>query len=100
MDVLVPFLEIPGTLKESQLHVWPAHPDKTPVMFGWLTGAGVYHGRLEFEEQKVPGDTLFAEKTLIPYSSEQKSEVSYPVGLALTQFHCVLLYRDRWVGVV
>jgi len=87
-------------MKESQLHVWPSHPDKTPSIFGWLTGAGVYHGRLDFEEQKVPGDSLFSDKTLIPYNSEQTSEMSHPVGMALTQFHCVLLYRDRYVCVV
>ena len=93
---LVPFLEIPGSMKESQLHVWPAHPDKTPRIFGWLTGAGVYYGTLEFEDQKC-GDTLFAEKALIPYNTEQNVEGTPPVGMVLTQFHCVLLYRDRWV---
>lgn len=95
-NIKVPFLEIPGSLKESQLHVWPSHPDKTPQFFAWLTGAGVYYGKLEFEDQK-PGDSLFSEKNLIPYDHGQHSEVTPPVGMALTQFHCMLLYRDRWV---
>lgn len=93
---IVPFLEIPGTLKDSQLHVWPSHPDKSPQFFAWLTGAGIYHGKLEFEDQK-PGGSLFSEKTLIPYSPDTHVEVT-PVGMALTQFHCMLLYRDRSVG--
>ena len=86
-------------MKESQLHVWPAHPDKSPRVFGWMTGAGVYYGRLEFENQK-PGDTLIVEKELIPYSAEKNVELSPPVGMVLTQFHCVLLYRDRWVWLL
>lgn len=93
---IVPFTEIPGTLKESQLHVWPSHPDKTPQYFAWLTGAGIYHGKLEFEDQKV-GGSLFSENTLIPYNSDLHVELTPPQGMALTQFHCVLLYRDRYV---
>ena len=78
--------------------MWPSHPDKTPQFFAWLTGAGIYHGKLEFEDQKA-GGTLFSEKTLIPYTSDTHVEVASPVGMALTQFHCMLLYRDRSVGV-
>ena len=95
--VPVPFKEIPGTLKESQLHVWPSHPDKTPQYFAWLTGAGIFYGGLDFDNQK-PGDTISV-GTIIPYSSEQHAEVTPPVSMVLTQFHCMLLYRDRCVGV-
>lgn len=77
--------------------MWPSHPDKTPQFFAWLTGAGIYHGKLEFEDQK-PGDSLDSEKTLIAYNADTHVEMAPPVGMALTQFHCVLLYRDRWVG--
>ena len=35
---VVQFLEIPGNLKDSQLHVWPSQPSKTPQAFAWLTG--------------------------------------------------------------
>ena len=34
----VQFLEIPGTLRESQLQLWPAKPNTTPLSFAWLTG--------------------------------------------------------------
>ena len=90
----MPFVEIPGSLKDSQLHVWPSHPDKCPQFFAWLTGAGIFHGKLEFEDQK-PGGSLLSEKTLIPYSPDSHIEVTPPVGMALTQFHCMMLYRDR-----
>ena len=35
------------------------------------------------------------EKTLIPYSHTSTS--SSPIGMTLTQFHCILLYRDRYI---
>jgi hypothetical protein len=90
-SVTVQFLEIPGNLKESQLQLWPARPDTTPRAFAWLTGAGVYYGQLGFGDH-TPGESLFLEKTLIPYSHSSSSS---PIGMALTQFHCLLLYRDR-----
>ncbi len=34
----VQFLEIPGNLKDSQLHMWPSQPDRIPQAFAWLTG--------------------------------------------------------------
>ena len=37
----VQFLEIPGNLRESQLQLWPAKPNATPVAFAWLTGKNV-----------------------------------------------------------
>lgn len=36
--VPVQFLEIPGTLRESQLQLWPSKPNTTPLSFAWLTG--------------------------------------------------------------
>ena len=89
------FLEIPGSLKDSQLHVWPSYPSR-PESFAWLTGAGVYYGQLGFGDHE-PGESLFLDKVLIPYTSEQPSEMTPPMGMALTQFHCLLFYRDRSV---
>ena len=40
--VTVQFLEIPGNLRESQLQLWPAKPNATPVAFAWLTGECFY----------------------------------------------------------
>ena len=94
----VQFLEIPGNLKDSQLHVWPSQYKAVPKAFAWLTGAGIYYGKLGFGDHEA-GESLFLEKTLIPYSSEQHSEFTPPVGMALTQFHCILLYRDRLVNI-
>ena len=87
------FLEIPGNLKDSQLHIWPSQPGRLPQSFAWLTGAGVYYGGLGFGDHK-PGESVFLEKTLIPYSTEEH-EKTPPIGMALTQFHCLLLFRDR-----
>ena len=62
----VQFLEIPGSLQDSQLSVWPATPKKSPKAFAWLTGAGVYYGNMTFGDHG-PGESLFVEKNLIPY---------------------------------
>lgn len=86
------FLEIPGNLKDSQLQVWPNK--STPKAFAWLTGAGIYYCTLGWGDQQ-PLESLFVEKILIPYGSDL--ETSTPVGLSLTEFHCILLYRDRYV---
>ena len=59
-----------------------------------LAGAGVYFGTLAFGDHQ-PGESLFVEKTLIPYGHEDHSEVVAPIGMCLTEFHCLLLYRDR-----
>lgn len=89
------FLEIPGNLTNSQLHVWPSQHSGTPKAFAWLTGAGIYYGTLGFGDHE-PGESLFVEKTLIPYrGGGEHSEVATPVGMGLTQFHCLLLYRNR-----
>ncbi len=84
------FIEIPGSLKDSSLCVWPTR--STPRSLAWLTGAGVYYVTLSLGHQQT-GDSVFVEKSLIPYWSD--SETSTPVGMALTEFHCLLLYRDR-----
>ena len=94
-SLIAQFLEIPGSLKDSQLHVWPSYPSR-PESFAWLTGAGVYYGQLGFGDHE-PGESLFLDKVLIPYTSEQPSEMTPPMGMALTQFHCLLFYRDRSV---
>lgn len=86
------FLEIPGSLKDSSLCVWPTR--SPPRSLAWLTGAGVYYVTLSLGRQQA-GESVFVEKSLIPYWSD--SETSTPVGMALTEFHCLLLYRDRWV---
>ena len=52
--------------------------------------AGLYYGHLGFEDQ-VPGDSLLQDYSLIPFPQ------SDPIGMLLTEFHCVLLYRDRSV---
>ena len=62
----VQFQEIPGTLKDSKLCVWPPYSKDPPTAFAWLTGAGVYYSTMVFGDQE-PGESVFVEKNLIPY---------------------------------
>ena len=88
------FVEIPGTLRDSQLHVWPCAPKSTPRSLAWLTAAGVYYCTLKFSENQ-PGDSLLGGSVLIPYTVEVHADTAPVMGVSLSEFHCLLLYRDK-----
>ncbi|XP_065901474.1 vacuolar protein sorting-associated protein 18 homolog [Dysidea avara] len=86
------FVEIPRSLGYSQLCVWPAGGEKPPKTFAWLTGAGIYYGHLDFGS-----DQVIVEPRLIPYHSQDSSssQSDVPIAMCLTQFHCLVMYRDK-----
>lgn len=87
LSLLVQFQEIPGSLKDSKLCVWPLYSRDPPSSFAWLTGAGVYYSTLAFGDQE-PGETLFIEKNLIPYP---KSYYMY-IYMYYMYMYMVLIY--------
>ncbi|KAL5480111.1 hypothetical protein EMCRGX_G023733 [Ephydatia muelleri] len=88
------FVEIPGSLRDSQLHLWPCKPKTTPRSLTWLTANGVYHCTLKFSDNQ-PGDSLLGGSVLIPYTVEAYADTAPVVGVSLSEFHCLLLYRDK-----
>jgi hypothetical protein len=74
----------------------------------WLTGPGIYHGRLSLSSQES-GDGIIESAQLLPYpvsSLDSTEDASYddrrqerqterPVGMALTEFHFILIYVDK-----
>ena len=88
------FVEIPGSLRDSQLHLWPCKPKTTPRSLTWLTANGVYHSTLKFSDNQ-PGDSLLGGSVLIPYTVEAYADTAPVVGVSLSEFHCLLLYRDK-----
>jgi hypothetical protein len=67
-----------------------------------LPGPGIYHGTLNWQSTS---DNLVDKTLLFPYpsfpaSGSQGVELQdAPVSMALTEFHFVLLYKDRLAGV-
>ncbi|KAI0931908.1 hypothetical protein AcW1_000818 [Taiwanofungus camphoratus] len=72
-----------------------------------MTGPGVYHGTLNFESVS---DDLIDGAELLPYptipispslspSRTDGASLGVPWSIALTEFHFILLYGDRIVGV-
>ncbi|KAG0252035.1 hypothetical protein BG011_007258 [Mortierella polycephala] len=98
------FSELPGELPYSELHFFNPYQDMqyqgVAKTFAWLTGAGIYHGNLIFGSQNV-GDSVIDTPQLLPYpatrleSDASKAMQEIPIAIALTEFHFILLYKER-----
>jgi hypothetical protein len=85
--------EIPGGSETGIIAVWPqAKGESVPKYFAWLTGNGVYFSQFEISGKSPK---FLTNSKLIPYSSPKGGVPQIPMGVALTEFHLVLLYRDR-----
>jgi hypothetical protein len=95
---------LPGDLPYSELHFFSPFQDLqyqgVAKTFAWLTGPGVYHGNLVFGSQNA-GDSVIDTPQLLPYPAtrlelDASSAVSeIPIAIALTEFHFILLYKER-----
>ncbi|THG99900.1 hypothetical protein EW026_g2533 [Hermanssonia centrifuga] len=76
-----------------------------PKTVAWMTAQGIYHGALNFDstaEDLIDGAQLLPYPTFSTTSSSPRntSEAgTVPISMALTEFHFVLLYQDRVVGL-
>lgn len=62
-----------------------------------MLATGIYHGTLNFESNS---DELIDAAQLLPYPSHSEDGIpEMPLSIALTNFHFLLLYKDRLVGV-
>ncbi|XP_019437036.1 PREDICTED: vacuolar protein sorting-associated protein 18 homolog [Lupinus angustifolius] len=97
VDRTVHFMELPGEIPNSELHFYIKQ--RRAVHFSWLSGAGIYHGGLNFGGQNSSsgGNENFIEnKALLNYSklSEGSEEVK-PSSMALSEFHFLLLLGNK-----
>lgn len=102
--------ELPGDVPHSELQVWAPSENKDPRALAWLTGPGVYHGLLSFVGQDV-GDSVIDSANLLPYpafvvddndstaANGRNTVAEIPLSIMLTEFHFVLLYQDRAMGI-
>ncbi|GAA5865517.1 hypothetical protein JCM8547_001274 [Rhodosporidiobolus lusitaniae] len=105
-------LELPGEPPFSELHFFaPPRSDgkglEKPKTMAWMTGPGIYHSHLLFSSSSdlPPGEGIIDSASLIPYpslssgSGDEEEQQEQPISMALTEFHFVLLYRERVVAV-
>ncbi|KAG0207106.1 hypothetical protein BGX28_001582 [Mortierella sp. GBA30] len=95
------FSELPGDVPYSELHFFSPYQDQyqgVAKTFAWLTKPGIYHGNLVFGSQTT-GDSVIDTPHLLPYPAmrldSDASAVEIPIAIALTEFHFILLYRER-----
>ncbi|XP_048329359.2 vacuolar sorting protein 18 [Ziziphus jujuba] len=97
LDRAVHFMELPGEIPNSELHFYIKQ--RRAVHFAWLSGAGIYHGGLNFGAQHSSpnGDENFVEnKALLGYSKlSEGSEAVKPSSMAVSEFHFLLLVGNR-----
>ncbi|KAI8059195.1 Pep3/Vps18/deep orange family-domain-containing protein [Gongronella butleri] len=103
-DVNPGFQELPGELPHSQVHFFSKFHELqqqgVAQVFAWLTGPGIYRGDLVFGSQNV-GDSVIDNVQLLPYPTmaadddAQQIDTDYPLAVTLTEFHYILLYKDR-----
>ncbi|KAI0375319.1 hypothetical protein BV20DRAFT_1032567 [Pilatotrama ljubarskyi] len=92
-------VELPGNVDYSELHVYSPNADQAyslPKIVAWMNAAGIYHGNLDFESKT---DELIDSAELLPYPPVSSQSGNIPVSMALTEFHFLLLYRDRVLGI-
>ncbi|KAF5384929.1 hypothetical protein D9615_001406 [Tricholomella constricta] len=94
-------LELPGNLQHSELRFFTPNPDQAlslPKGMAWMTGPGIYHGTLNFESKS---EDFIDSAQLLPYLSvsADADTAETPQSIALTEFHFILLYKDRIAGV-
>ncbi|KAJ3274967.1 hypothetical protein HK104_003995, partial [Borealophlyctis nickersoniae] len=97
------YQEIPGHLTHSEVEFWSQYLEDTgypsvPKTFAWLTAPGLYHGSLVFGNQNI-GDSVVDNAQLLPVIASSSdvpfSTEDIPISVNITEFHYLLLFKDR-----
>ncbi|KAL1748553.1 Pep3/Vps18/deep orange family-domain-containing protein [Schizophyllum fasciatum] len=94
--------ELPGNIQHSELHLYTPNSGQAqslPKTIAWLTGVGIFHGSVNFDsstDDLVDGVTLPAYPT---FSDTPPGQTDVPLSMAVTEFHFVLLYKDRVAAI-
>ncbi|XWS68577.1 hypothetical protein CRYUN_Cryun04dG0102200 [Craigia yunnanensis] len=99
LDRAVHFMELPGEIPNRQVELHFFIKQRRAVHFAWLSGAGIYHGGLNFGAQHSSpnGDENFVEnKALLDYTTwSNGAEVVKPSSMAVSEFHFLLLIGNK-----
>ncbi|KAJ6693353.1 hypothetical protein OIU85_004151 [Salix viminalis] len=97
LERVVHFMELPGEIPNSELHFFIKQ--RRAMHFAWLSGAGIYHGGLNFGAQHsyIDGDENFVEnKALLDYSKLSDGvDAVKPSSMAVSEFHFLLLIGNK-----
>ncbi|KAG9314254.1 hypothetical protein JVU11DRAFT_5042 [Chiua virens] len=98
--------ELPGDLLYSELRFFTPNSDQAlslPKTLAWMTAPGIYHGTLNYA---LNSDDHVDSTQLLPYppptspeSLTSQPHPEIPTSILLTEFHFILLYRDRITGI-
>lgn len=99
--------ELPGNLQYSELHFYTPNSDQAlslPKNLAWMTAPGIYHGTLNFDpnsDDHIDSTQLHPYPSFLPGTSPDNSHSppEVPVSISLTEFHFILIYRDRIIGI-
>ena len=93
-----PLIEQPSSLKYSLLSYGPK---LVPGKYAWLTDRQVWTGVFDFATKSGHAVGVVGEVLPLPEvtPSSENQEDKYPNSLVLTDFHALLSYPDRVVGV-
>ncbi|KAK2461658.1 hypothetical protein APHAL10511_006121 [Amanita phalloides] len=100
-DTVPKILELPGNIQRTELECFTLRSDQPtslPRNMAWLTGQGIYHGLLKFDPDS---EDQIDSAQLLPYPPLQDAPTTHttPISMALTEFHFILLYKDRVIGI-
>ncbi|PFH54792.1 hypothetical protein AMATHDRAFT_72557 [Amanita thiersii Skay4041] len=99
-DTAPKILELQGDVQNSDLQVFIPNADQVhslPRDMAWLTGQGIYYGTLKFNHD---AEDQIDSARLLPYpSSKGRTDLQVPLSIILTEFHFMLLYKDRITGI-
>lgn len=99
-DIPVGFIQLPGKLEYSKLQLFwssstkPSYPPQNtlPTSLAWMTEPGVLFGYLNYKD--MTPENLIRESKLLAYP-EDKGGHKDPLSIVLTEFHVLILFRDR-----
>ncbi|CAO3651138.1 unnamed protein product [Cunninghamella echinulata] len=94
------FLELPGNIGWSKLCFYnPKKMKYSPNTFAWVTGPGIFQGRLRLGKNTtneiIDNSQLIQYPTSILQDGKEQEQADKPIDVVITPFHIILLYRQR-----
>ena len=88
------FVELPGKIDRSQLCMFYPRFQASPRSFAWMTGTGIYCGRIDLSCSAGP-HSVTVDTKLIQYQRDEDERPDTPLSIVLTEFHILVLFPDR-----
>jgi hypothetical protein len=93
-DIPERFLELPGNFGYSKLCLFHPRFRTPPTSFAWMTGIGVYHGKINVTGS-AGHDAVILNARLVQYPRDEGEGRDNPLSMVQTEFHVLVLFPDR-----